>query len=295
MTDKRKTAIMTDTNSGLSPTDGAKLGIYVLPMPVLIDGDTYYEGKNLDTATLFERQAENRLCSTSQPSPGEVLEMWDQILQDGYEQLVYIPMSSGLSNSCDTAACLAADYDGRVVVVNNHQISVTLKQSVLNALEMAKEGWDAARIQAELEKASFQTSIYISVDSLEHLKKGGRISAGAAALGIALNLKPVLTIQGEKLDAYKKCRGMKKCMSEMLDGIRKDWETRFSDWPLDEVSIGVASTFLDPADKEAWQAMAQAYFPEVSVYYDDLPCSIGCHLGAGSPGLGISRKWKKPQ
>ena len=284
-----KIAIMTDSNSGIFEKEGNETGIAVISMPVLIDEETFFEGKNLAAEELFAYQTKGSACSTSQPSPGMLLDMWDELFAKGYEQIVYIPMSSGLSSSCSTAIALAQDYEGRVQVVDNHQISVTQRQAVHNAVSLKNRGMSACEIKKSLEKSSFETSIYIAVDTLTELKKGGRISPGVAVLATALNIKPVLTIQGEKLDTYTKCRGMKKAMRIMLNAVKEDREQRFLAWKDEEISIGVASTFPDQNDKDYWLSLAKEAFPNCSVHYDDLPCSIGCHLGAGAAGIGISR------
>ena len=204
-----KVAVMTDSNSGITQEQGKELGVFVIPMPFMINGETLFEGINLTQEDFFRQLSEDEEISTSQPSPADVMAMWDDILKE-YDEVVHIPMSSSLSASCDTATALAAEYDGKVQVVNNQRISVTQKQSVLDALKLAKEGKDAAEIKEILEAEKMEASIYLMVESLKYLKKGGRITPAAAALGTILNLKPVLQIQGEKLDAYAKARGKNK-------------------------------------------------------------------------------------
>lgn len=197
-----RTAVLTDSNSGIMVEEGMERDIFVIPMPVIIDDACYFEGADLTHADLYEAMRQNRAISSSQPSPGVVLEMWDDIFSQGYEEIVYIPMSSGLSCSCQNAMQLAEEYEGRVQVVDNHRISVTLKQSVLEAKAFADRGDSAAQIKEKLEASAYESSIYVTVDTLEYLKKGGRITPMAATLGTVLNIKPILTIQGEKLDAY---------------------------------------------------------------------------------------------
>ena len=198
-----RTAIATDSNSGITQEQAAKLGIYVLPMPFMINGEMFYEGVNLTHEEFFKRMEEGADITTSQPSPGEVTDFWDKLLKE-YDEILYIPMSSGLSGSCQTAIMLADDYDGKVQVVNNQRISVTQEQSALDARDLAAKGYEAAQIKEILERTKYESSIYITLTTLKYLKKGGRITPAAAALGTLLRIKPVLTIQGEKLDAFYK-------------------------------------------------------------------------------------------
>ena len=198
-----RTAIATDSNSGITQEQAAKLGIYVLPMPFMINGEMFYEGVNLTHEEFFKRMEEGADITTSQPSPGEVTDFWDKLLKE-YDEILYIPMSSGLSGSCQTAIMLADDYDGKVQVVNNQRISVTQEQSALDARDLAAKGYEAAQIKEILERTKYESSIYITLTTLKYLKKGGRITPAAAALGTLLRIKPVLTIQGEKLDAFQR-------------------------------------------------------------------------------------------
>ena len=204
-----RTAIATDSNSGITQEQAAKLGIYVLPMPFMINGEMFYEGVNLTHEEFFKRMEEGADITTSQPSPGEVTDFWDKLLKE-YDEILYIPMSSGLSGSCQTAIMLADDYDGKVQVVNNQRISVTQEQSALDARDLAAKGYEAAQIKEILERTKYESSIYITLTTLKYLKKGGRITPAAAALGTLLRIKPVLTIQGEKLDAFSKARTAKQ-------------------------------------------------------------------------------------
>ena len=203
-----KIAIATDTNSGITASEGEKLGVYVLAMPVNLEETIHYEGLDITSEQLYDAMRQHREVSTSQPSPGQLMELWDGILAKGYDEIVYIPMSSGLSGSCQSAALFARDYDGKVQVVDNHRISVTQRESVISALRLAKQGYDAGQIREFLEKHAYDASIYITVDSMEYLKKGGRVTPAAATLATVLNLKPVLTIQGDKLDAFAKVRAL---------------------------------------------------------------------------------------
>lgn len=202
-----KVAIATDTNSSLTPKEAARLGVYLLPMPVIVAGRPCLEGIDITNEQLYAAMKAHREVSSSQPSPGQLLEFWEGIFRDGWEEVVYIPMSSGLSNSCSTAIQLAKEYEGRVQVVDNHRISLTQAASVISARQLAREGWNARQIKAWLEERAYDASIYITVDSMEYLKKGGRVTPAAATFATVLNLKPVLTIQGDKLDTYAKARG----------------------------------------------------------------------------------------
>ena len=219
-----KTAVMTDTNSGITKQEADALGIFLMQMPVIIDGETHYEGLDLTHDSFFAALTGNQNVSTSQPSPGDVMDMWDEILNSGYDEIIYIPMSSGLSASCEAAMGLALDYDGKVQVANNHRISVTMRISVMEAKHYADLGASAAKIKELLETNAFNSSIYIAVDTLEFLKRGGRVTAAGAALGSVLNIKPVLTIQGERLDAFAKVRGMKKAKLRMIEALKNDFE-----------------------------------------------------------------------
>lgn len=205
-----KTAILTDTNSGITVEAGRKSGIYVLPMPVIMEEKCYFEGVDITNRQLYDAMLSDRELSSSQPSPGDVMAMWDSILNDGYDEIVYIPMSSGLSGSCHSAAQLALDYGSKVCVVDNHRISVTLMESVFDAKALADKGLSAGKIKEALEAAAYQSSIYVTVNSLKYLKKSGRITSSAAAIAHILNIKPVLTIQGEKLDLFAKVRGSRQ-------------------------------------------------------------------------------------
>lgn len=285
-----KTAVMTDSNSGITPEEGKKIGIYSLPMPVIIERDVFYEGKNITQEEYYGAMTSGKNVTTSQPSPGDVMDMWDGILKEGYEQVVYIPMSSGLSASCHAAIQLSEEYDGKVQVVDDHRISVTMRESVLEAKWMANQGMTAEEIKKKLEENAYNSSIYIAVDTLEYLKKGGRVTAAGAAIGAVLNIKPVLTIQGEKLDAFTKVRGMKKAELKMLEAIEEDLNTRFADVDRKQLRLGAAGTFQKQEDADQWYKMVKDTFENEidDIYYDSLSFSIGCHVGPNAIGIGIS-------
>ena len=277
-----KIAIATDTNSGITAMEGEKLGVFVLAMPVNLEETIHYEGIDITSEQLYDAMRQHRDVSTSQPSPGQLMELWDGILAKGYDEIVYIPMSSGLSGSCQSAALFAQDYDGRVQVVDNHRISVTQKESVISALRLVEQGYDAGQIREFLEKHAYDASIYITVDSMEYLKKGGRVTHAAATLATVLNLKPVLTIQGDKLDAFAKVRGMKLAESKMIEAIHQDRAERFKDVPESRLLIETAGTLENGELAEHWRQQVQAEFPFAKVSYANLPCSIACHLGMNS-------------
>ncbi len=272
-----KIAIVTDSNSGITQRQARGMGIYVLPMPFYINGDMYYEDITLTQEEFYQRLAEEADISTSQPSPADVMEMWDDILKE-YEEIIHIPMSSGLSSSCETAIALAQDYDGRVHVVDNQRISITQRQSVLDALWMAGQGMSAQEIVDVLMREKLEASIYITVDTLKYLKKGGRVTAAGAALGTVLNIKPVLQIQGEKLDAFAKVRGFKAAKKKMLDAIEKDITKRFAG---KKIYLMAAYTCAEE-EAEEWKKEIEARFPGYEVHMDPLSLSVSCHIGPGS-------------
>lgn len=284
-----KIAIATDTNCGMSPKEAQAAGIHLLPMPVIIDGETFLEGAQITHPQLYEAMAQHKSISTSQPAPGQVMALWDRLLGSGYDQVVYIPMSSGLSGSCQNARLFAEDYDGRVQVVDNHRISVTQTESARAAVRLAQQGMSAQDIRAYLEARAYDASIYISVDSLEYLKRGGRITPAVAAFATVLNLKPVLTIQGDKLDTHAKVRGMRQAEEKMLEALRADRETRFAGVPDEALQFETAGTLVDPAQAEAWRQKVEEAFG-TPVHYAQLPCSIACHVGPNAIGIGVIRK-----
>ena len=277
-----KVAIVTDSNSGITQKRGEELGIYVLPMPFCIDGELYLEDITLSQEQFYEKLGADSEISTSQPSPGDVMDLWDKLLVD-YDEIVCIPMSSGLSSTCETALSLAQDYDEKVQVVNNQRISVTQEQSVYDAIKLRDEGKSAAEIRQVLEKEKMQASIYITVDTLKYLKKGGRITPAAAAIGTVLNLKPVLQIQGEKLDAFAKVRGWKAAKKTMLNAIEKDLTDRFAD-VKDQMVLGMAYT-CSKEEADEWKNEIQTRFPDYELVEGPLSLSIACHIGPGAMAI----------
>lgn len=284
-----KTAIMTDTNSGITKSTAEKLGIYVIHMPVIIDEKIFYENDTITEEEFFCSLSGDKHITTSQPSPGDVMDLWDQILSDGYDELVYIPMSSGLSNSCSAATGYSREYDGKVEVIDNHRISVTMYESVLHAREMSLTGASAKEIKAALESDAYNSSIYVAVNTLEYLKKGGRITPAAAIIGTVLSIKPVLTIQGEKLDSFAKVRGsMKRAEEKMILAIQSDLEKRFAHQDMSKLHIGAAGAGLTTAQQEEWLTLLRNRFPKADVFYSPLSASISVHTGPGAVGIGIS-------
>ena len=284
-----KTAIMTDTNSGITKDIAKELGIYVIPMPVIIDEKTYYENDTITEEEFFCALSGDRHITTSQPSPGDVMDLWDQILDEGYDELVYIPMSSGLSNSCAAALGYSQEYDGKVEVIDNHRISVTMYQSVLHARDLALQGASAKEIKTALEYDAYNSSIYLAVNTLEYLKKGGRITPAAALIGSVLSIKPILTIQGEKLDSYAKTRGsMKKAEEKMLSAVQSDIEKRFASLDQTKLHIGAAGAGLTVEQQEEWVNLLRSKFPGADIFYSPLSASVSVHTGPGAVGIGIS-------
>lgn len=284
-----KIAIMTDSNSGITQKEAEVLRIRVLPMPFLIDGETFFEEISLTQEQFYERLAQDVDISTSQPSPEDVTKAWEELLEEN-ESIVYIPMSSGLSGSCQTAIMLADDYEDKVQVVDNQRISVTQRQSVLDAIELAKEGKTAVQIKEILEANKFESSIYIMLDTLKYLKKGGRITPAAAALGSALRLKPVLQIQGEKLDAFSIARTKKQGVSKMLAAIEEDIKTRFGGLDnMENIHMEVAHTVNEEAALELVEMIKERFGVETVDMYP-LSLSISCHIGAGSLAVACSKR-----
>lgn len=281
-------AIVTDSNSGISQAEGKELGIYVIPMPFLVDGKLYFEDVDMNKEQFYHFLENDADLSTSQPSPGDVMDLWDKLLKE-YDEIVHIPMSSGLSASCSTAMGLARDYDGKVQVVDNQRISVTMQQSVMDAKHLAAAGKSAAQIKEILEKEALESSIYLMVDTLKYLKKGGRITPAAALLGSALNLKPILQIQGDKLDAYKKVRGVKAAKKSMLEAMKKDVEGRFSDYVTKgQLKLHVAYT-TDEETAKQWKEEVQNMFPDIAITrMDPLSFSVTCHTGPGVLAIAAS-------
>ena len=289
----KKVAILTDSNSGITQEQGKALGIPVIPMPFYIDDKLFYEDITLTQEQFYKYLETDAEIHTSMPVVGDVLDRWNSLLKE-YDEIVYIPMSSGLSSSCATARTLAEDFDGRVQVVNNQRISVTQRQSVLDAQALARQGWDAARIREYLEKTKFDSSIYIYLPSLKYLKKGGRVTGAAAALGTLLRIKPVLQIQGEKLDAFAKCRTVRMSKMTMLKAIEDDIRDRFhAEDDLDSVWISGAYSGARDDEVEEWLSEIQAAYPGKNIVMQPLSLSISCHIGPGA--LAVTCTKKRPE
>ena len=284
-----KVAIVTDSNSGITQAEGKKMGIYVLPMPFYINEELFYEDITLTQEEFYEKLAGDADIKTSQPAPGDVMDMWDKALEE-YDEVVHIPMSAGLSSSCETAIMLSQDYDGKVQVVNNHRISVTQRRSVEEAKKLADAGKSAAEIKELLEAIQWDSDIYITVDTLKYLKKGGRLTPAAAAIGTVLNLKPVLQIQGEKLDAYAKVRGKKQAKRAMLKAMKNDWETRFKEYVSDGEMCLQAAYTGNLEEAEEFKREIQEVFPGMEIHMDPLSLSVACHIGYGALAVACSRK-----
>ena len=280
-----KTAIITDTNSGMLPEDAREHGIILLPMPVIIDGKEYKEHLDLTDEFFYAKQEQGAEIVTSQPSVGEIVDLWKKTLEE-YDSIVHIPMSSGLSGSCQSAMMLAQDFGGKVQVVNNQRISVTQRQSALDAKVLAENGAEAAEIKKILEDTRFDSHIYIMVDTLKYLKKGGRITPAAAMIAGVLNIKPILQIQGEKLDTFSKCRGIKQAKKIMLDAVAEGIEKEFGGIATSTPGawVGLAHTQNFEAAEE-FEKEAEERFPGFQVHVDQLPISIACHIGKGSLAL----------
>ncbi len=284
----KKIAVVTDSNSGITQAEAAELGVAVLPMPFMINEENFFEDITLNQEEFYERLLSGADVVTSQPSPEAVMNLWKEALAE-YDEVVHIPMSSGLSGSCQSAIMLAEDFDGKVQVVNNQRISVTQRQSVLDAKLLAERGMDAAQIKEFLEKDKFNSSIYIMLDTLYYLKKGGRITPAAAAIGTILRLKPVLTIQGDKLDAYAKARTVSQGKSIMISAIRNDMESRFGGAAPDNIWLQVAYTKdLQAAEQFAEELLKE--FPGFDIVINPLSLSVACHIGPGSLAVACCKK-----
>ncbi len=285
-----KIAIVTDSNSGITQAQAKELGIYVLPMPFMIGDEMYYEDINLTQDEFYQKLEGGESISTSQPSPEEVLKLWDELLKE-YDEIIHIPMSSGLSGSCQSAMMLAEDYEGRVHVVDNQRISVTQRRSCLDALELVERGMSGAQIADFLVKDKFNSSIYIMLDTLQYLKKGGRITPAAAAIGTLLKIKPVLQIQGEKLDAFSKARTTSQGKSIMMGAIKNDIETRFGG--ITPAPGGVWIQIAHTHNEEAAMALKeelQEQYPGYDVYVAPLSLSVSCHIGPGALAIACCKK-----
>lgn len=282
-----KIAVATDSNSGITQEQAREYGVHVIPMPFFIDGETFYEDVNLTQEQFYVKLEGNAEISTSMPAVGDVTDFWDELLKE-YDEVVYIPMSSGLSSSCETAMMLSQDYEGKVQVVNNQRISVTQKRTVLDALELTKRGMNATQIKEYLEETKFDSSIYIMLDTLYYLKKGGRITPAAAALGTLLKLKPVLQIQGEKLDAFAKARTAKQAKSIMLEAMAKDFKERFLAEDGTGMHLFIAYTKdIEPALE--FKEMLKERYPKLEIEIAPLSLSISCHIGPGALAIACSK------
>ena len=285
-----KIRIVTDSNSGITQEEAKKLGVFVVPMPFLINGEEYYEDINLTQEQFYVHLRGDASVSTSQPSIASVTELWDELLKEDCE-IVHIPMSSGLSETCHTAQSLAKEYNGKVHVVDNQRISVTQKQSVLDALKLAENGISASQIKEILEQTKRDSSIYIALDTLKYLKKGGRLTPAAALIGSILRIKPVLQIQGEKLDAFKKVLSLKQAKQEMIGAIRHDLSTRFAQFRANgEMTLSVAHTD-NFAEADTFRKELEQFFPDVPVLFvDPLSLSVSCHIGPGALAVTATRR-----
>lgn len=286
-----RTAIVTDSNSGITQKQGEALGIFVLPMPFIIDGQIFFEDIDLTQEEFYSRMEKGADISTSQPSPGDVTELWDRILKE-YEEIVHIPMSSGLSSACQTARLLAEDYEGKVHVVDNHRISVTQRQAALDARDLAEKGWNGSQIKEILERAVRDSMIYITVDTLKYLKKGGRITPAAAALGTILRIKPILAIDGGKLDAFSKARTMNQARATMLQALERELGERMEDRRAENTYLEIAHTSNEAMAREFEEQIHEIY-PQAEIYTDRLSLSIACHIGPGSLACACTKKLKE--
>lgn len=283
-----KIAVITDTNSGISQEEAKNLGVIVVPMPFQIDGTEYFENISLTQDEFYEKLISGAEIFTSQPTPQSIMDIWEGVLKE-YDEIVHIPMSSGLSSSYQTANLLAQEYDGKVQVVNNQRISITMKNAVWDALKLAKDGLTAVEIKERLEKEKLNATIYISLDTLEYLKKGGRITPAAAALGTLLRIRPVLQIQGDKLDAFAKARTLNHAKTTMLNAAQKDILGRVSENGKYKVQIGIAHT-NNLEEAEIFKAEVQQMFPDCeNIYIDPLSLSVSCHIGPGALAIAASR------
>lgn len=286
--------ILTDSHSSISQSEARILGIRVLPMPFYIGDNCYYEDITISRDDFFERLNTEEHMTTSQPSPAEVMDFWDNALKD-YDQIIYMPISSGLSNSCSTAMALALEdkYENRVFVVDNGRVSTPLHRSILDALEMVNEGYSAAEIKRMLEEAREEMVIYISVETLAYLKKGGRITAATASLGTLLNIKPILKLDVGKLDSFQKCRGLKKARKIMLDAIRHDLDHRFAEASANGEVYLLAASSASREETEEWIQEIKEAFPGMDILCDNLSLGVSCHTGPGALGIGLSCRPKR--
>ena len=288
-----KVAVMTDSNSGITQAEAKELGVFVLPMPFYIDEKMYYEDIDLTQEEFYEKLKSECEIKTSMPLVGNLTDKWEEILKE-YDEIVYIPMSSGLSSSCATAIMLSDDFDGKVQVVDNQRISVTMRQSVMDAKTMVEKGMSASEVKDVLMRDKMESSIYIMLDTLYYLKKGGRITPAAAALGTLLKLKPVLQIQGEKLDAFAKARTSKQGKSIMIETIKKDFAERFGSPDGSNMHLEIAYTY-DLEAAEEFKREVQEAFPNNEIIMNPLSLSVSCHIGPGALALACSKKVKEAE
>ena len=287
-----KVAIVTDSNCGIFKEEGERMGVSVVPMPVHIDGEIFFEGVNIFQEQFYERLLSGAEVATSQPAPGDVMGLWDRVLEH-CDELVYIPMTAGLSSSCQTAISLSQEYNGRVQVVDNRRISVTQRASVMDALKLAQAGKTATEIKEILESEAMDACIYITVDNLKYLRKGGRVSGVEAVAGSMLNIKPVLEIYGEKLNAVGKVRGMKAARRDMIERVKQDLTGRLKEqYEAGEVNVLIAYSQVSEETLEDWKAeVLEAFRNEISIHGEPLTLCIACHTGPGALGVGAVRKY----
>lgn len=283
-----KTAVLIDSNAGIKKDEAKELGIYLVSTPIIIDGEVYFEEENLTQEQFYEALMSDKDITSSMPSPGDVMDMWDELLKE-YDEVAYIPLSSGLSNSCHAAIQLSDEYDGKVQVVDDHRISVTMRQSALDAKWMADNGKSAKEIKEALEQNAYNSAIYLTVEDLKYLKKGGRVTPAAAALGAVLNIKPVLATKGGKFDAVEKVRGMKKSIAKLLDYTEQTLDKLIEKNNVSQIRIGVAGTFLNQEDADNWYNMVKDRFVDIeNIEYDPLSLVVAVHTGPNVAGIGIS-------
>ncbi len=285
----KRVGIVTDSHGGISLLQAGKLGVKVVPMPFYFGDDCYYEGVSISRGEFFERLNNGESVSTSQPSPEAVMEAWREALTE-YEKVLYMPISSGLSGSCNTARMLAEEeeFEGKVFVVDNGRVATPMHRSILDALELIEEGFSAEEAKIMLETSGNKMSIYIAVETLEHLKKGGRITPATAAIGTVLNIKPILKLNTGVLETYKKSRGMKKARQEMLEAMKHDFDVTFKEYADKGEIYLMAASSADEATTQEWVEEIKAYFPGMEVLCDDLSLGICCHTGEGALGIGCS-------
>lgn len=282
-----KVAVITDTNSSITSEEAEQLGIFLLPMPFIVNGQQYLDGVDCTYEHFFEMLAEGADVSTSQPAPDALTSLWDKVLEE-YDEIIHIPMSASLSSSCATAKALSADYNGKVWVADNKRISISERQAALDALYLAKQGFSAEEICKKLEESALNASIYLAVNTLELLKKSGRVTAAGAALASILGLKPVLQIQGEKLDAFSKARGMANAQKVMLNAAKKDLEERFAGKPA-HIDVAYSGDYESALE---WLEIVRDFFGDKNIQMFRLPISIACHVGAGVKAIAVIEEIK---